>query len=301
LNNKTIITYISLIYQVQDKADIIMKKALFTILITFLFALTSAAKKHKELYILHSNDTHSCILPMNPNLADTVIAGKGGFLRRITMIAQERKLHPNLLYIDSGDFSQGSSYYTLFKGEVEIGLMNMMNLDATTLGNHEWDYGMDRLAEILKTANFPVVCSNYTFTDTPLEGIIKPWIVTKRNGIKIGIFAVCPKLEGLVDLKKCEGVEYLNPFECAAETATVLKKQEKCDIIICISHLGWGQNGDIKLVNSTRYIDLVLGGHSHTNFKQLEYVKDLDGRDVPVNQNGKSGLTIGSLKLTLSK
>lgn len=137
-------------------------------MLAFFIATAAMAQNEKKIVILHTNDTHSCILPMNPNLADTAKAGRGGFLRRITMLKEERKKDPDLLYIDSGDFFQGSAYYTMFKGDVEIGLMNMMGLDAVTLGNHEWDSGMERLVENLRMANFPVVCSNYDFSGTEL-------------------------------------------------------------------------------------------------------------------------------------
>lgn len=276
-------------------------KRIYIIAFLSVLALSVNAKKHKQLYILHSNDTHSCILPMSKNLADTLVAGRGGFLRRITMIQEERKKHPDLLYIDSGDFFQGSPYYTMFQGDVEIGLMNRMQLDATTLGNHEWDFGVERLAENLRAANFPVVCSNYDFTGTALEGLVKPYVIIKRNGLKIGIMAVGPKLAGLVDVKNFKGVEYKEPVPVALATATMLKKEKKCDVIICISHLGWGRDGDISLIEGSRYIDLVLGGHSHTYFKELRYVKDLDGRDVPVDQNGKSALFMGALTLEVEK
>lgn len=273
----------------------------FLLLLAFLLSLPLTAKKTKQLYILHSNDTHSCILPMNPNLADTLVAGRGGFLRRITALNEERKKHPDLLYIDSGDFFQGSSYYTMFRGDVEIGLMNQMHLDATTLGNHEWDFGVERLAENLRMANFPVVCSNYDVTGTALEGLVKPYAIIKRNGVKIGILAVGPKLEGLVDVKNFKGVVYSDPVKSALDTATFLKKKKKCDVIICISHLGWGRDGDIPLIEGSRYIDLVLGGHSHTYFRDLRYVTDLDGRQVPVDQNGKSAIYLGAITLTLEK
>ena len=278
-----------------------MKKYIITLLAAAIITLPAAAKKTKELYILHTNDTHSCILPMNPNLADTLVAGRGGFLRRISMIKAERQKHPDLLYIDSGDFFQGSSYYTLFRGDVEIGLMNQMGVDASTLGNHEWDFGAERLAENIRDANFPIICSNYDFSGTPLEGLIKPYTIIKRNGVKIGIYAVCPQLDGLVDTKNYGKTVYNDPVACSLKMATMLKKEKKCDVVICISHLGWGKQGDIALVEGSRYIDIVLGGHSHTYFKQLRYVKDLDGRNVPVDQNGKSGLYVGSMKMILEK
>ena len=133
------------------------------------------AKVVKQLVVLHTNDTHSCVMPINPNLADTATANRGGFLRRVAMISQERKANPDLLLFDSGDFSQGSPYYSLFKGDVEVGLMNEMKYDAATIGNHEFDFGIDNMVRIFKMAKFPIVCSNYDFTGTELANVVKPY------------------------------------------------------------------------------------------------------------------------------
>lgn len=254
-----------------------------------------------ELTILHSNDTHSCILPLSENLADTAMANRAGFLRRITLLKEEREKDPDLLFFDSGDFSQGSPFYTMYQGDVEIGLMNMMHLDASTIGNHEWDFGMENFARLIRMANFPILCSNYDFKGTELDGLIKPYTIINRKGVKIGVFAVCPKLEGLVSTKNYTGVVYNDPVDCALRTATMLKKQEKCDLVVCISHLGWDEEGDIPLIKGSRYIDIVLGGHSHSYFKELRYVKDLDGREVPVDQNGKHAIYVGKIKMTLEQ
>ena len=221
----------------------IMKRLHLIIIIALLSVLTAAAKKQKQLVILHTNDTHSTIMPLNVNLDNKDLAGRGGFLRRINMIKEQRQQHPELLLIDSGDFSQGSGYYTLFKGEVEVGLMNEMHYDAVTIGNHEFDFGMDNMAKLFRMANFPVVCSNYDCTGTVLEGLVKPYITLKRNGIKIGIFALAPQLKGLVFDGNCEGITYIDPAEAAQKYIDILRKQEKCDLVICISHLGWNVPG----------------------------------------------------------
>ena len=259
------------------------------------------ARQKKHLLILHSNDTHSCIMPLNPNLADTMLAGRGGFIRRIAMLKEERRKNPDLLYFDSGDFSQGSSYYSLFKGDVEIGLMNRMGIDASTIGNHEFDFGMENMARIFKMANFPILCSNYDFTGTACEGVVQPYTIIRRNGLKIGVFALDPQLDGLVAAKNYGQAKYLDPVAKANEWATFLKKKKKCDLVILISHLGWMENGmgDQEVIAKSRYIDLVLGGHSHTYFEELRYVKNLDGKDIPVDQNGKHGIFIGKMELTL--
>ena len=271
------------------------------------------AKKHKQLLILHTNDTHSCIMPLSETLADTLVAGRGGFLRRIAMLKEERQKNPDLLYFDSGDFCQGSPYYTLFKGDGEIGLMNQMGIDASTIGNHEFDFGLDNMARLFRMANFPIVCSNYDFTGTVLEGLVKPYTIIKRNGVKIGVFALDPEMEGLVSAQNYGGVKYLDPATCANKMVELLKKQKKCDLVICISHLGWDDTPqeeraragraecDNSAIAKTRGIDLVLGGHSHTYFQELRYITDLDGRQVPVDQNGKHAVYVGRITVDLEK
>ena len=272
------------------------------VMLLLIVAVGAEAKKHKQLVILHTNDTHSCILPLKEALADTALAGRGGFVRRIAMIKEERKKYPkNLLVLDSGDFSQGSSYYTIFKGDVEVGLMNRMGYDAATIGNHEFDFGLDNMARIFKMANFPIVCANYDFTGTVCEGLVKPYIVLKRNGVRIGIFGLAPKLQGLVSGKNCPGVKYLNPTDVARKMVDILRNQEKCDMVICLSHLGWEVTDfpDEKLIAETRGIDLVLGGHSHTYMKEVQWVKNLDGKQVPDDQNGKHAAFVGKLVVDL--
>ncbi len=277
-----------------------MRKFLLTITIFAAVSLGADAKK-KQLVILHTNDTHSCVFPLSRNLADTLTAGRGGFLRRVEMINGQRKENPGLLLFDSGDFSQGSPYYTMFKGDVEIGLMNIMKYDAATIGNHEFDFGVENMARLFKKADFPIVCANYDFTGTALEGIVKPYTIIKRNGLKIGVFGISPQLDGLVFAKTCEGVKYNDPIKAANDVARKLKKEEKCDVVICISHLGWDIMGvdDTEMMAKTRNIDLVLGGHSHTYFKSLEYVRNLDGKEIPNDQNGKSGIFVGRIVIDM--
>lgn len=276
-----------------------------TVLLLFVLSLTTVVWAQKKIEILHTNDTHSCIMPLNKNLADTLVAGRGGYLRRVAMIKEERKACPDLLLFDSGDFSQGSPYYTLYKGDVEVGLMNQMAYDAATIGNHEFDFGLDNMARIFRLAKFPIVCANYDFTGTPVEGTVKPYVILRRQGLKIGVFGICPKMEGLVDERKCEGVRYLDPVSTANATAYKLKHELKCDLVICLSHLGWGimppLPSDEKLIAASRDIDLVLGGHSHTYFRSLQYVDNAEGRAVGDDQNGKNAIFVGKLVLTLDK
>lgn len=279
-----------------------MKRILTILTIAVAVTLTAAAKG-KQLLILHTNDTHSCVLPLNPNLADTMLAGRGGFLRRAAMIDQMRKEDKDLLLLDSGDFSQGSPYYTMFKGDVETELMNIMGYDAATIGNHEFDFGLENMARIFRKAKFPIVCANYDFTGTVVEGLVKPYVIIKRKGVRIGIFGLSPKLDGLVMASTCAGVRYSDPIKTANAVADKLKNEEKCDVVICLSHLGWDEAGlnDMEMMAKTRNIDLVLGGHSHSYFKTLNHVRNLDGKDVPNDQNGKHGIFVGKITLSLEK
>lgn len=279
-----------------------MKRILTILTIAVAVTLTAAAKG-RQLLILHTNDTHSCVLPLNPNLADTMLAGRGGFLRRAAMIDQMRKEGKDLLLLDSGDFSQGSPYYTMFKGDVETELMNIMGYDAATIGNHEFDFGLENMARIFRKAKFPIVCANYDFTGTVVEGLVKPYVIIKRKGVRIGIFGLSPKLDGLVMASTCAGVRYSDPIKTANAVADKLKNEEKCDVVICLSHLGWDEAGlnDMEMMAKTRNIDLVLGGHSHSYFKTLNHVRNLDGKDVPNDQNGKHGIFVGKITLSLEK
>lgn len=279
-----------------------MKRILTILTIAVAVTLTAAAKG-RQLLILHTNDTHSCVLPLNPNLADTMLAGRGGFLRRAAMIDQMRKEDNDLLLLDSGDFSQGSPYYTMFKGDVETELMNIMGYDAATIGNHEFDFGLENMARIFRKAKFPIVCANYDFTGTVVEGLVKPYVIIKRKGVRIGIFGLSPKLDGLVMASTCAGVRYSDPIKTANAVADKLKNEEKCDVVICLSHLGWDEAGlnDMEMMAKTRNIDLVLGGHSHSYFKTLNHVRNLDGKDVPNDQNGKHGIFVGKITLSLEK
>ena len=175
-----------------------MKRFHLIIFIALLSIASASAKTKKQLVVLHTNDTHSTIMPLNENLDNKDLAGRAGFIRRINMIKEQRAQHPDLLLFDSGDFSQGSGFYTLFKGEVEVGLMNFMGYDAATIGNHEFDFGLENMARIFRMANFPIVCSNYDFTGTPCEGLVKDYITIQRNGIKIGVYALGAPMKGLV-------------------------------------------------------------------------------------------------------
>ena len=263
------------------------------------------AQDKKVLVMLHTNDTHSTVVPVNKNLEDTLISGRGGFLRRATVVEQERAKHPDLLLFDSGDFSQGSPYYTMYKGEVEVGLMNVMGYDATTLGNHEFDNGLDNLARLVRMAKFPFVCANYDFTGSPLEGLVRPWTIIERQGVKIGVFGLTPNLEGIVMKNAIKGMKYLDPIKATQQVADHLKNVEKCDLVVCLSHTGWDlwpiDMDDNHIISATSNVDIFLGGHSHTFMEKMEWVKNKDGLLVPVEQNGNTGSFVGKVIVTMKR
>lgn len=259
-------------------------------------------KDSKQLVILQTSDTHSRIVPIAKDAADSY-AGMGGTVRRATFIKEARKLNPDLLLFDCGDISQGTPYYNLFKGEVEIKMMNLMGYDAMTIGNHEFDFGLENMARLFRMARFPVVCANYDVTGTVLEGLVKPYVVLKRQGLRIGVFGLAPKMEGLVQAEKCEGIVYNDPIEAAQKTADLLKTQEDCDVVICLSHLGYqlfSAVSDVELVTKTCNIDAVLGGHTHTFMKAPAFFLNKEEVSVPVLHSGKSGIYVGMLKMTVA-
>lgn len=272
------------------------------ILVLFLFVALNVVAQ-KRIVILQTNDCHSQILPFNKNLADKTKADLGGFTRRVAYVKQQREKNPDLLLFDSGDFSQGSSYYNLFKGDVEIGLMNIMHYDAVTIGNHEFDFGLDNMARIFRMAEFPVVCANYDFKGTVLEDIVKPYVVLKRNGLKIGVFGLSPKLEGLVVKENYGSIKYLDPVSSARNVVKILRGKEKCDLVVCLSHLGWKtgdeEPSDERLIPLTDGIDVVLGGHTHSYVTPMDMVYNSKGNNVLISQNGKSGMYISRFDIKL--
>lgn len=275
-------------------------KNIATAAIAILMTVPAAAQTTR-IEIIHSNDTHSAILPMSQYISDTLYAGRAGYLRRAAFLAEERKQEPQLLLFDCGDFSQGSAYYTLYKGDVEIELMNRMRYDAATIGNHEFDYGLENMARLFKKADFPIVCSNYDFTGTACEGLVKPYTVIKRKGVRVGVIGLGCPLEGMVDEQNCRDVKYLDPAESATHYAKILREKEKVDVVVCLSHLGLDEFDvcDKSVFPRTSGIDLILGAHSHTLIKDFEMITDSDSKAVPNTQNGKHGCFLGRLWIEL--
>ena len=274
-----------------------------SIFLIFVLAVSVVAKAQKQIVILHTNDTHSTIEPVSKYSKVKEAAGKAGCVRRATMVKQLREQNPDILLFDSGDFSQGSTFYTMYKGDVEVGLMNIMGYDAATIGNHEFDFGLDNLARLARQAKFPIVCSNCDFTGTPCQDVIKKYCVVVRDGVRIGVFGLTPKIEGLVMKENIAGVKYIDPIQATKEMVRVLRDKERCDIVVCLSHLGWKLApeyiDDQVLISSTTGIDIVLGGHSHTYMKEMEWVDNAEGKSIPVDQNGKHGAFVGKITLKL--
>ena len=280
-----------------------MKRISIYCLLVVCLIFTASAQQTKELFILQTSDTHSRIEPINPHAADKY-AGMGGTVRRATFLKEYRAEHPDVLLFDCGDISQGTPYYNLFQGEVEVKMMNLMGYDAMTIGNHEFDFGLENMARLFRMANFPVVCANYDVSGAVLEGLVKPYTILKRDGLKIGVFGLAPKMEGLVQADKCEGVVYKEPVAVAQEVVDVLRNKEQCDVVICLSHLGIRSNNgdsDEKLVAETHGIDAILGGHSHTFMQKPAFYMNADGQSIPVLHTGRSGIYVGEMKLTLNE
>ena len=269
-------------------------KYLFVVLSCCLMACTQT--KLHTVTILHTNDTHSQIEPLEPGKRD---ADCGGYARRMGLISQERAKDPNLLLFDAGDFSQGTPYFNFYHGRIEVDAMNRMGYDAVTLGNHEFDYGVDTLAAVLKNAQFAVVCANYDVTNSPLENIVKPYTILRRENLRIGVFGISIDPQGLISEKNFQPLQYLDPIECAQQTANLLKEQKDCDLVVCLSHRGTHQ-GDVELAKATRNIDIIIGGHTHKIVENM-YVENIDGDSVLLSQMGKSGARIGKISVEMEE
>ena len=248
----------------------------------------------KKITILHTNDVHSHIDPFPKN--DPLNPSGGGVIARANLINLVKKDNPHTLVLDAGDVFQGTPYFNFFGGELELKLMSKMGYNASTLGNHEFDNGMEKLSKVLKHANFSFLNSNYTLKNTPLENKIKSHEIFNINGIKIGVFGLGIELEGLVEKKLYKGIEYLNPIEISKDISDDLKYNHNCDLIICLSHLGFSYSKDknimcdLILAKQTKNIDLIIGGHTHTFLDEPVKVKNLENKDVIINQVGCFGI-----------
>ncbi len=255
--------------------------------------------KIKHLTILHTNDVHSHIDPFPAD--DARNPNKGGVSRRASLIELIRSENPNVLLLDAGDIFQGTPYFNYYGGELEFKLMSMLQYDLATMGNHDFDNGIDGFYAQLPHAKFDFVSANYDFKNTILNGIVKPYKIFNKNGIKVGVFGLGIKLEGLVDKKMYKETVYNDPIETAEGITRILKQQEKCDLVICLSHLGYDYKNepekisDLNLARKTADIDLIIGGHTHTFLDKPTIVENKKGEQTLVNQVGCYGINLGRI------
>jgi len=258
-------------------------------------------KDLKKITILHTNDTHSHIEPISGGDDD----GKGGVARRAALIKKVRAENPNTLLLDCGDIFQGTPYFNFYGGELEFKLMSMMGYDAATIGNHDFDAGIDGLYKQLPHASFDFVISNYDFSNTIMDGHTKPYKVMVKDGVRIGMFGLGIELDGLVAPKMYKETQYQDPLMVAQDMVFALREKEKCDIVICISHLGYkygsSKISDISLAQQTSGIDLIIGGHTHTFLEQPDLVTNARGETVMVNQVGCYGINVGRIDFYMHK
>lgn len=263
-------------------------------------SLQSFAKNTtKHITILHTNDTHSHIEPFPSDHYKT--PNRGGVARRATLIENIRKENPNTLLLDAGDIFQGTPFFNFYGGELEFKLMSMLKYDAATIGNHDFDNGIDGLFAQLPNAKFDFLSANYDFKNTSLENAINPYKVFIKDGIKIGVFGLGIELEGLVDPRMYKETTYLDPVEIAQDMSRILKEEKQCDLVICLSHLGYYYKSnpekisDLVLASKTKDIDLIIGGHTHTFLPKPTITKNSIGENVLVNQVGCYGLNVGRI------
>lgn len=268
-----------------------------SLFILFSVAFNIAVYAQKKIIILATNDTHSRIEALPAS--DKYDPDMGGVEARAALIGEIRKQNRNVLLFDAGDFVQGTPYFNLFRGRVEAKAMDLMKYDAATLGNHEFDYGLDTLKMIIDKLNFPVVNCNYDFSNTVLKDKVKPYVILKKNGLRIGVLGVGVDPEGLIQ-KSRYGNMIFRPIESSVNFySKILKESKECDLIICLSHIGY--DGDIKLAEQSKYIDIIIGGHSHTYMKEPDIRRNAEGKEVVIFQAGKNGAYINKFEVELKK
>ena len=253
----------------------------------------------KKITILHTNDVHSHIDAFGPE--DGRNANKGGVARRASLVETIRKENPNTLLLDAGDIFQGTPYFNYYGGELEFKLMSKLKYDAATIGNHDFDNGIDGLYAQLPHAEFEFISANYDFSNTIMATHTKPYKIFKKDGIKIGVFGLGIKLTGLVNPAMFKETKYLDPVETSQEMTRILKDEKQCDLIICLSHLGYhyrrnpNKISDLKLASLTKDIDLIIGGHTHTFLPKPTITKNKENKNMLVNQVGCYGINLGKI------
>ncbi len=260
--------------------------------------ISIAAAADTVITILHTNDTHSQIDPLPPNDQN---AGKGGVARRATLVKKIRAENPNTLLIDAGDVLQGTPYFNFYRGEVEYKAMSAIGYDVGTLGNHEFDNGVDALAAVLKFANFDIVSANYDVKGTALEGRVKPYVVKTVGGIRVGLFGLGISPVALITPANFKGITYNDPVVAARDMVKALRDKERCALVVCMSHLGYyvnGERGDSFVASQVDGIDFIASGHTHTFMEKPVMQKQPCGAETMIFQVGKSGINVGRVDFT---
>jgi len=265
--------------------------------------LAGTGPKTTSLTILHTNDVHSRLDPFPMDGSRN--AGRGGIARRMTLVQQIRAQNPNVLLFDAGDIFQGTPYFNLYKGEPEILAMNRLGYDAGTIGNHDFDGGIENMRDQFGKASFPFLMANYDFKNTVMDGRTQPYRVFKKEGVRVGVFGLGIQPKGLIPDSLYKETTYLDPIDVSAATARKLRTDEHCDYVICLSHLGYkyadSTVSDLVLAGKSKDIDLIIGGHTHTFLDAPVSVNNADGRPIWVNQVGFAGINLGRIDLTFEK
>jgi 5'-nucleotidase len=269
----------------------------------FYFGQSSSFKRKSKLVILHTNDTHSNIEPFPLN--HPKFPGMGGVARRHSLIQKIRNEEEHVLLLDSGDIFQGTPYFNTFHGELEMKLMSLMGYDAATMGNHDFDIGLEGFLNAKRFANFPFICANYDFSETILNGHTQPFKIFKKGGLKIGVFGIGVELNGLVPDEKFGNTKYLDPIEVSNKISSELNRRN-CDLIICLSHLGFEYSNLTKvsdriLASKSEHIHLILGGHTHTFLEKPVIEKNIHGKPVIINQVGWAGVNLGRIDIDFER
>jgi 5'-nucleotidase len=278
----------------------ILGSSAFVLLSSFRLNRSFQTLKEKKLVILHTNDTHSQIEPFPAN--HPKYANKGGVAKRAKLIEEIRQQEEHVLLLDSGDIFQGTPYFNIFHGELEMKLMSAMKYDAATMGNHDFDIGLDGFLKAKQFANFPFLCANYDFSETVLKEQTKAYHIFRKAGLKIGVFGIGIKLDGLVPAEKFGKTKYLEPIIVANEIASELR-EKGCDLIICLSHLGFSYSeaskpSDVRLAAENEHIDLILGGHTHTFMEAPATFENKGGKKTVVHQVGFGGIFLGRMDIS---
>lgn len=262
-----------------------------------------APEEKVKLTILHTNDVHSRIDPFP--MDGSRLQGMGGAAVRATMINKIRKEEKNVLLLDAGDIFQGTPYFNLYKGEIEMKTMSALGYDVATMGNHDFDGGLELLKTQLSHARFPLVVSNYDFRDTPMEGQVRDYYVKELDGLRVGIFGLGIEMKGLIPDALVGNTRYLDPVVKANEISRLLKQDIQCDYIICLSHLGYQYRNekisDLRLAPLLNHVDLIIGGHTHTFLDKAQVVKDKDGKPLIINQVGWGGVLLGRIDIEFER